>query len=95
MKRLPGIMRTEDFPLRLHTAHGTSLSCKLSSPDGLLDPATSYSAPYNTSLANEYGLSLSGSFGIYLIYLNEMTSTWYHENRRPSSTPTYSTRDIL
>jgi len=63
MKRLPGIMRTEDFPLRLHTAHGTSLSCKLSNPDGLLDPETSYSAPYNTSLAYEYGLPLSGSFG--------------------------------
>jgi hypothetical protein len=24
-KRLPGIMRTDDFPLRLHTAQGTSL----------------------------------------------------------------------
>jgi hypothetical protein len=51
MKRLPGIMRTDDFPLRLHTAHGTSLSCKLSKPDGLLDPEVSYSAPYSTSLA--------------------------------------------
>ena len=88
-------MRAKDFPLRLHTEQGTSLSYKLPNPDGLEDPLVSYSAPYNTSLANEYGLSLSGSFGIYLIYLNEMTSTWYHENRRPSSTPTYSTRDIL
>ena len=57
---LPGIIGTEDFPLRLHTAQGTSLSCILSNPDGLADPLTSYSAPYNTSLAYEYGLPLSG-----------------------------------
>ena len=56
-------MRTENFPLRLHTAQGTSLSCKSPNPDGLADPLTSYSAPYNTSLAYEYGLPLSGSFG--------------------------------
>jgi hypothetical protein len=31
----PGIMRTEDFPRRLHTAHGTSFSCNLSNPDVL------------------------------------------------------------
>jgi len=61
-KRLPGIMRTDDFPLRLHTAQGTSLWCKLPNPDGLADPKL-YSAPYNTSLAYAYGLPLSGSFG--------------------------------
>ena len=94
-KRLPGIMREEDFPLRLHTVQGPSFSYKLPNPDGLEDPLVSYAAPYNTSLANEYGLSLSGSFGIYLIYLNEITSTWYHENIRLSSTPTYSTGDIF
>ena len=43
-------MRTEDFPLRLHTAQGTSLSCKLSIPDNLPDPLRSYSAPYSTLL---------------------------------------------
>jgi hypothetical protein len=37
---LPGIMRTEDFPLRLHTAQGTSLLFELSNPDGLIDPPT-------------------------------------------------------
>ena len=94
-KCLPGIMRAEDFPLRLHTEQGISFSYKLPHPDGLEDPLLSYSAPYNTSLANEYGLSLSRSFVIYLIYLNEITSTWYHENRRLSSPPTYSTRDIF
>ena len=62
-KRLPGIIRTEDFPLRLHTAQGTSLWCKLFNPDDLEDELVSYSAPYNTSLANEYVLPLSGSFG--------------------------------
>jgi hypothetical protein len=56
-------MRTEDFPLRLHTEQGTSFSYKLSNPDGLVDEPVSYSAPYNTSLAYEYGLPLSGSFG--------------------------------
>ena len=94
-KRLPGIMRAKYFPLRLHTEQGTSFPYKLPNPDGLEDPLVSYSASYNTSLANEYGLSLSGSFGIYLIYLNEITSTWYHENIRLSSTPTYSTMDIF
>jgi hypothetical protein len=65
----------------LHTEQGISFSYKLPHPDGLEDPLLSYSAPYNTSLANEYGLSLSRSFVIYLIYLNEITSTWYHESR--------------
>jgi len=36
-------MRTEDFPLRLHTAQGTSLLCKLLNPEGFLLPPTSYS----------------------------------------------------
>jgi hypothetical protein len=63
IKHLPGIMRTENFPLRLHTAQGTSLLFKWPNPDGLEDPLISYSAPYNTSLAYEYGLPLSGSFG--------------------------------
>ena len=62
-KRVPGIMRTEDFPLRLHTAQGTSCGLKLSNPDSLEDPSPRYYAPYNTSLAYEYGLPLSGSFG--------------------------------
>jgi hypothetical protein len=37
-KHLSGIMRTEDFPLRLHTAQGTSCSCKLPNPEGLRLP---------------------------------------------------------
>ena len=94
-KHLPGIIRAEDFLLRLHTEQATSCSYKLPNPQSLKDPLLSYSAPYSTSLANEYGVSLSGSFGIDLIYLNEITSTWYHENRILSSTPTYNTRDIL
>jgi len=56
-------MRTEDFPLRLHTAQGTSWSCMLPNPEGLRLPLSSYSAPYSASLAYEYGLPLSGSFG--------------------------------
>ena len=51
-------MRTEDFPLRLHTAQGTSLSCKLPNPEGSRLLPTSYSAPYSTSLAYQYDLSL-------------------------------------
>jgi hypothetical protein len=57
----PGIMRTEDFPRRLHTAHGTSFSCNLSNSDDLGNVL--YSPPYNTSLAYNHGLPLSGSFG--------------------------------
>ena len=56
-------MRTEDFPLRLHTVQETSCSFKLTNPEGLLLPLSSYSAPYKTLLAYEYGLPLSGSFG--------------------------------
>jgi hypothetical protein len=63
MKRVPGIMRTEYFPLRIHTVQGTSYSFKLPSPEGLLLPLFPYSAPYKTSLAFEYGMPLSGSFG--------------------------------
>jgi hypothetical protein len=63
IKRLPGIMRADELPLRLHTAHVASLLCISPSPDGLEDPLTSYSTPYNTSLSSEYGLQLSGSLG--------------------------------
>jgi hypothetical protein len=54
-------MRVEDFPLRLHTAQEASFWRKLGNPAG--KEYGSYSTPYNTSLANENGLPLSGSFG--------------------------------
>ena len=54
-------MRVEDFPLRLHTAQEASFWRKLGNPAG--KEYGSYSTPYNTSLAYEYGLPLSGSFG--------------------------------
>ena len=63
MKRVPVIMITEDFPLRLHTVQAISCSFKLPNPEGLLLPLTSYSSPFKTSLAYEYGFPLSGSFG--------------------------------
>ena len=58
-KCLPGIMRTEDIPLPLHTAQGTYVSCTLPNPEGSRLPSTSYSAPYSTSLAYEYELPVS------------------------------------
>jgi hypothetical protein len=87
MKHLSGIIRTEDFLLRLHTAQWTSLLLKLSpNPDGLTDLPTAYSGPYNTSLTYKYIFVFTVSFLVIFNHSNcaaiiviIVSNSWYRQ----------------